>query len=550
MRVDSKRAKDNCQGDGSKGSLLHRLEHRLFPSMRNLPLVEQASKGMRERILLAVVLIGMVFSGLAAVPAVLLTIREKFWFLLVLDVLVFLCGIGLIFSKSLRYEARAWTASALIYMVGVYVIFFFGFLSGGPIWIFSFPVVCGLLLGLRPAIMGVGVNALTLVALAWLHSSTSLGDDVPFFSSWLNAFAAGGNFLFLNVLVATSCALLLKDEKEASLSLKNEKTQLEAEIITRKEAEKKQRELARELEFLNAAAIELVTVSDEETLYRLIGRRIKAILGDVVVIVNSFDPKTRQFCTMAIDGLGPAAERILNILGRNPVGMISTLNDDRAEHTLKTGRLSVGPGGIHELSFGAVPKSVALSLEKLLGMRLIYVVGFVREEELFGSAVIVDLNRGEDSPLEKNSALVEAYVNQAALAILRDRSERELRESEERYRQLVDSAPAGIYELDLENFVITNVNKVMCEYTGYTREEFLALNPLSLLAEESLGRYVERGRAIFAGEPITGSTEYTMLRKDGSEFWVRFQSRVDYSEGLPAKLKFLGQLSPECTLTI
>ncbi|MFO7659535.1 MAG: PAS domain S-box protein, partial [Candidatus Cloacimonadaceae bacterium] len=113
---------------------------------------------------------------------------------------------------------------------------------------------------------------------------------------------------------------------------------------------------------------------------------------------------------------------------------------------------------------------------------------------------------------------------------------RELQESEARFRQLVNNAPAGIYEMDLKNFVITNVNDVMCGYTGYTKDEFLTLNPLSFLAEESVEHFVERGRAVFAGQPIPESTEYKIRRKDGSAFWARSHSRVIYSQGTPVKI--------------
>ena len=60
----------------------------------------------------------------------------------------------------------------------------------------------------------------------------------------------------------------------------------------------------------------------------------------------------------------------------------------------------------------------------------------------------------------------------------RKRTEDALRESESKYRQLVKHAPAGIYEVDLLNRKFITVNDVMCEYTGFTREEFLTLNPL------------------------------------------------------------------------
>ncbi len=76
------------------------------------------------------------------------------------------------------------------------------------------------------------------------------------------------------------------------------------------------------------------------------------------------------------------------------------------------------------------------------------------------------------------------------LAYLRDITERkkaeeQLRQSEEKYRHLVDRAPAGIYQVDFRSRRFISVNDVMCQYTGYTRDEFLALDPLRILTEDS-----------------------------------------------------------------
>jgi len=497
---------------------------------------------MRERILFAMILIGTLSSAITFIPGALLTLREGLWPVFAMNTAVLTCGFLLLAVRRLSYRIRAWAACMLIYAVGAYVVFFFGFLSGGPIWLFSFGVMCGLLLGVRAAVIGIVVNASTLLVFVWLHAFTPLGQGLPFFTSWLHCLTAYGGFVLMNAVAAVSCSLVLQDEEAISLSLRREKSQileakrrLEDEISSRKEAEKRQRELSRELEFLHTTAMEFVSASNETSIYRLIGRRIRETLGDVAVVMNSFEPKTRQFCTMAVEGLGPAAERFLNILGRDPVGMVTTLSDEFAEQTLKTGKLSDGPKGIHELSFGAIPKAVARGIEKLLGVGGIYVIGLVREGDLFGSAVIVDRNRSVGTDVRKNQGLVEAYVNQASLALLRNRFERELKQSEERYRQLVNNAPAGIYEMDLKNFGITNVNEVMCRYTGYTKEEFLSLNPLILLAEESLEKFIERGRRIFAGQPISESTEYKIRRKDGSTFWVRSHSKATYTHGVAVK---------------
>jgi len=55
----------------------------------------------------------------------------------------------------------------------------------------------------------------------------------------------------------------------------------------------------------------------------------------------------------------------------------------------------------------------------------------------------------------------------------------------ERYKQLLNHAPAGIYEVDFLRRTFVSVNDVMCEYTGYTKEELLSLSPFDILTEES-----------------------------------------------------------------
>jgi len=115
----------------------------------------------------------------------------------------------------------------------------------------------------------------------------------------------------------------------------------------------------------------------------------------------------------------------------------------------------------------------------------------------------------------------------------RKRAEKELRESEERYRQLVEHAPSGIYELDFVNRKFISVNDVMCEYTGYTREELLSTSPLEILMEDSQQLFMQRLSKIFAGEKVPDTVEYKIRRKDGKKIWVILNSRILYENGTP-----------------
>jgi len=115
----------------------------------------------------------------------------------------------------------------------------------------------------------------------------------------------------------------------------------------------------------------------------------------------------------------------------------------------------------------------------------------------------------------------------------RKQSEEALRESEERNRQLVKHAPSGIFEVDFINQKFVSVNDLMCEYSGYTREEFLSMGPFDILAEDSQKHFSERLGKLFAGENVPESVEFKARDKKGQEYWIILNSSFVYENGKP-----------------
>jgi PAS domain S-box-containing protein len=114
-----------------------------------------------------------------------------------------------------------------------------------------------------------------------------------------------------------------------------------------------------------------------------------------------------------------------------------------------------------------------------------------------------------------------------------DLTEEALRKSEKKYRHLVKYAPAGIYEIDLADLKFIDVNDVMCEYTGYSQAEFLALNPFDLLTEESRQEFRQRQQRVLRGRSLPETVEYKIRGKNGREFWVLLNTRLMRDVGKP-----------------
>ncbi len=118
----------------------------------------------------------------------------------------------------------------------------------------------------------------------------------------------------------------------------------------------------------------------------------------------------------------------------------------------------------------------------------------------------------------------------------RKSAEEALRESEEEYRLLLNHAPAGIYEIDLTNGQFLSVNDVMCEYTGYTKNEFLGLNFTGLLTQESLESQLERYEKILNGEAVPDIAEYEIIGKNQRRLWILVNSRIKFINDSPVSV--------------
>jgi PAS domain S-box-containing protein len=96
----------------------------------------------------------------------------------------------------------------------------------------------------------------------------------------------------------------------------------------------------------------------------------------------------------------------------------------------------------------------------------------------------------------------------------RKRAEEALRDSEDRFRSIVESALTGIFVLD-DKYHYVYVNDELCRLLRYTREELLNVDFLSTVSDESRAlvadRYVRRQR----GEAVAPRYEISVRRRDG-----------------------------------
>jgi PAS domain S-box-containing protein len=121
------------------------------------------------------------------------------------------------------------------------------------------------------------------------------------------------------------------------------------------------------------------------------------------------------------------------------------------------------------------------------------------------------------APADRELRLIDILARQVADMIERKRAEERLRESEEKYRTIVETANEGIWEQD--NRHITRwVNPTMASMLGYAVEEMVGRPVPDFLFEEDLGEHAERQEQ--RQEGLCGKYECRLKHRDGTTRWM------------------------------
>jgi diguanylate cyclase (GGDEF)-like protein/PAS domain S-box-containing protein len=98
-------------------------------------------------------------------------------------------------------------------------------------------------------------------------------------------------------------------------------------------------------------------------------------------------------------------------------------------------------------------------------------------------------------PMIQDDGSVCCFVDMMEDITERRRAEEALKESQARYKTLFDSAGDAIFVHDMQGRFL-DVNKVVCERYGYTREELLKMTPMDLDRPEDAGEIPARLKAL------------------------------------------------------
>ena len=200
-----------------------------FVKTRTTPTGFTPDDGIRywqERLLLVIVFVGATLGLLVYLPSVALSIKKDLWIVAVADTIIYAWVVILFFCPPIPFAIRAITVSLISYILGMVLLLTIGPLGGGPVWLFAFPVIVALLLGLRISLIALAVNVITLIIIGLLLQFDTMQWDYSATNPVEKWIVIGLNFMLISSIVTIAIALisngiqdLLKRQKSMLASL-------------------------------------------------------------------------------------------------------------------------------------------------------------------------------------------------------------------------------------------------------------------------------------------------------------------------------------------
>jgi PAS domain S-box-containing protein len=303
------------------------------------------------------------------------------------------------------------------------------------------------------------------------------------------------------------------------------------DVTERRRTREREKQHIRELEFLSESAAAFAQFPLGADLCGYIAGRLKELVPDAIVAVNSYERESGGLRVRELLGLGGHTEAVIKLMGANPVGRCFEI-DDQAREGLARGELVKVPGGIYDLSPG-IPKVVCQAIEKLLGLGDVYGTGLSWKGQLLGSIIILTRSRDELS----NRSFIETFIRQAAVALQRAEAERALRESDARIEAAIDAACLGTWDWNLTTGQIVWAGHHERLF-GFAPEEFdgryetfeSRIHPDDV---DGLRQAVERSLR----ERADYAHEYRVVWPDGTMHWMAGRGRYRWDQmGRPTRM--------------
>ncbi|MFT3894754.1 MAG: ATP-binding protein [Anaerolineales bacterium] len=242
--------------------------------------------------------------------------------------------------------------------------------------------------------------------------------------------------------------------------------ELKKENIEQKRLEEEAEQKVRDLQAVNELAIECAATLPETDIIQLIAEKLRSITHAIGVGITLYEPARRILTIKHIAVSGQVLTIANQLVGFNLVGMETPVTPEMERHMISGTVESFED--LSDVSFGTVPKPVALLFKSTLGIGNFVALALSYGGKLVGTAIIA--LRKEQPTVDLDIYKTLAHV--AAVSIQRKNAEEALRESENKFRTLIENLSEGILLLDEQGSII-EWNRAQEDIAGLLREQVI-----------------------------------------------------------------------------
>jgi signal transduction histidine kinase len=226
------------------------------------------------------------------------------------------------------------------------------------------------------------------------------------------------------------------------------------------------------LEIMHQVATQLLGVTDEREVYRIVSQSINQILPGTFLIITKLQPDDMNFRIMENSGFDLYFNAIEKILGQDPYLMDFPFQDLTEEERagFDNRRIYHFDHGIYGLVHGRINKVVCKVIESMLSVADVYAMGFCVDKKYFGGVVLfVTEDLVKSGAINKEAKLaVENIINQSSTLIQRLRDRAALKQNEKnllntnlQIETLIENSSSGYLFEDVSRKML-KANKAFC----------------------------------------------------------------------------------------
>lgn len=292
------------------------------------------------------------------------------------------------------------------------------------------------------------------------------------------------------------------------------------EITLEKETENEiKKQLINERKLAETSA-KLLECKTEVEAYNLVGSYVYENEKNNIILVCDFDYPNSCLFISKIFGLNYSLDAVSKILSIDPMCVRLYIDDIEPDDLIefKSKKLFHVKDGLYTIAGKRINRAFCKSVEKLLGIRKVHVMGFTWDGKLYGGLVVLQ------TEMELvNVPFIEALVNQTSSVLNQKQKEKKLSDSEERYRLVMDTSMDAILITGPDNGKTYSANKAACRMFNMTEEELCEAGRAAVVDPQDprlIPLIEKRNKEGYASGVIT------MIKKGGIKFQGEITSTV------------------------